>query len=135
MALILSRKQHGQLLDWANEAGNVECCGLLLGQGEVVSDVALADNVALDPSRHFEIDPAMLIAAEKHARQGGPSIIGYFHSHPNGLARPSEQDAASAADDRRIWLIVADGSVSGWLATRDRDGGIAFQPVDLLVEG
>ena len=135
MVLILSRKQHRQLLDWANEAGNVECCGLLLGQGEAVSDVALADNVAPDPSRHFEIDPATLIAAEKYARQGGPSILGYFHSHPNGLAHPSEQDAASAADDRRIWLILADGGAAAWLPVMESTGVISFEPVELLVEG
>lgn len=135
MALSLSRKQHRQLLDWAEKAGSLECCGLLLGRGAAVSKLVLANNVAAEPSRHFEIDPAVLIAAEKLARQGGPSILGYFHSHPNGLARPSAQDAASAADDGRVWLILADGDVTAWLSVMESTGAIRFEPVELLVEG
>lgn len=123
------------MLDWAAKAGNLECCGLLLGQGSTVSEAVLTANVAADPYWHFEIDPAILIAGEKRAREGGPQILGYFHSHPNGLARPSAQDASSAADDRRIWLIIAGGGVSAWLPTRQSDKGIVFQPTELLVEG
>lgn len=64
-------------------------------------------NVAPDPLRHFEIDPAALIAAHRASRAGGLAVLGYFHSHPNGLARPSATDARTAAGDGRIWAIVA----------------------------
>lgn len=135
MVLILSRKQHSQLLDWAKNAKTLECCGLLLGQSGVVARVVLAANVADDPARHFEIDPGMLITAEKHARNGRPSILGYFHSHPNGLQRPSVQDAASAAEDGRVWLIIAGGAISAWFPGAGAEGRVQFEPAKLIVEG
>ena len=94
----------------------------------------MAANVATDPSQHFEIDAAVLIATEKQARQGGPSILGYFHSHPNGLTRPSKQDADGAADDGRVWLIIADGGISAWLPTTDDANPVGFEHAELLVE-
>jgi desampylase len=119
MGLKLSRQQRQQLLDWADEAGELECCGLLLGRGGEVERVERAANVATDPERHFEIDPAALIDAERQARQGGPAIIGYFHSHPNGRAEPSPDDAASASADGRYWLIIANGEITSWLPLAD----------------
>jgi proteasome lid subunit RPN8/RPN11 len=84
MQLILSRRLKQLLLDFAAQAGSYECCGLLLGLGDVVEKVELTANVAINPQIAFEIDPAALIAAEKRARQGGRQILGYFHSHPVG---------------------------------------------------
>lgn len=119
MGLKLSRQQRQQLLYWAAEAGDVECCGLLLGAGNVVQGVERTTNVAADPKRHFEIDPAALIAAEKRARKGGPAILGYFHSHPNGRAEPSPDDAASATPNGRFWLIIANGEITAWVPQGD----------------
>ena len=132
MTLRISRQQYAQLLDWAEQAGDVECCGLLLGYDGQLEAVELADNVAADPARHFEIDPADLIAAERAARAGAPAIIGYFHSHPNGLARPSTDDVEKAADDGRIWVIIANGDVSGW---RKLPGQSEFEEVALVIDG
>jgi desampylase len=127
MGLKLSRQQRQQLLDWANEAGEVECCGLLLGRGGEVERVEQTANVAADSNRRFEIDPAALIAAEKQARQGGLAILGYFHSHPNGLADPSTNDAASASLDGRYWLIIANGEITSWMPTAsDKDDRVTF---------
>jgi desampylase len=135
MALHLSRKQHQQLLDWAKEAGFEECCGLLLGDGNGVSELRLTQNVAADPLSHFEIDPAALILAEREARQGGSTILGYFHSHPNGLERPSERDASDANADGRVWLIVAKGRITAWEPRADVPGKTRFEARDVIVEG
>ena len=135
MALHLSRKRYVQLLEWAEHAGKAECCGLLLGHGEMVMDVVHAANIATDAHHHFEIDPVALIAAHKEARNGGPQIIGYFHSHPNGLARPSQADIAQAANDARYWLIIANQSISAWQPRIDRNQVVAFDAVQLVVEG
>jgi proteasome lid subunit RPN8/RPN11 len=123
MGLKLSRQQRQQLLDWADEAGEMECCGLLLGAGDIVERVEQTANIAMDPHRGFEIDPVALIAAEKQARQGGSAILGYFHSHPNGRAEPSSDDAASASADGRYWLIIADGEITSWLPLADGIAG------------
>ncbi len=116
MGLKLSRQQRQQLLDWAEQAAPHECCGLLLGQDSDVELIELASNVAADTRRRFEIDPAALIAAKKEARRGGLQILGYFHSHPNGLAVPSVEDARQAANDGRYWLIIANDGISLWQA-------------------
>jgi desampylase len=114
MGLKLSSQQRQLLLDWARQAGDHECCGLLLGRAGVVQRAELTPNVAQDSTAHFEIDPSALIHAEKSARSGGPQIVGYFHSHPNGDVQPSATDARMAAADGRVWLIIAAGEISSW---------------------
>ncbi|MBJ7378145.1 M67 family metallopeptidase [Sphingobium sp.] len=98
-------------------AGDVhEVCGLLLGSDDRIEAIAPAVNVAPDPARHFELDPATLIAAHRAARSGGPKIIGHYHSHPSGIAAPSATDAACAAPDGNLWLIVGAGDATIWRA-------------------
>jgi len=120
----LSPNAHTAILLAAASAHPHEACGLLLGHGAHIHTALPAANVHAQPARHFEIDPAALIAAHRAARQGGPQVLGYFHSHPNGLARPSATDAASAAGDGRIWAIAAAGVVTMW-----RDGPSGFEPL------
>lgn len=91
----------------AARAHPAEACGLLLGYGKVIVEARSCANVAADPLRHFEIDPAALISAHRNARNGGPKVLGYFHSHPNGLAQPSPTDQRRAARDGLIWVIIA----------------------------
>lgn len=95
---------------------DAEVCGLLLGSGEVV-EAQPCRNVADDPARRFEIDPAALIAAHKAARAGGPAIVGHYHSHPGGDARPSFRDAANAPGDGAIWLIAGRDGLRAWRNT------------------
>lgn len=135
MDVHLSRNDRQQLLDWAEQAGNHECCGLLRGKGDRIASLQLAENVAADPKRYFEIDPATLIAAFKGARAGELPLLGYFHSHPNGSAEPSATDAAQAGPDGLIWLIIAGEKITAWqpIVTGARVSG--FRPVSLIVEG
>jgi proteasome lid subunit RPN8/RPN11 len=76
------------MVEAALRAFPAEACGLLLGQEGHIMEARACANVAPDPLRHFEIDPAALIAAHRASRAGGLAVLGYFHSHPNGLARP-----------------------------------------------
>lgn len=109
------------LREEATKAHPRECCGLLLGQGARIERVVPAANVHPDPERHFEIDPAALIAAHRAARSGGAQVLGYYHSHPNGRAEPSAEDIAMAEQAGRIWAIIASGNVLLW-----RDGAEGF---------
>lgn len=101
-----------------------ECCGLLLGREGRIELAKAAENVAEDPLRHFEIDPAALLAAHREARTGGPEMVGYFHSHPNGHPLPSATDCEHSSGDHRVWAIVANGAVTFW-----RDGRNGFEPL------
>lgn len=132
MEFRISRIQCQVLLAWADDAHPDECCGLLLGRGNVVEQVVLTANTASDKSREFEIDPSALITAEKTARTGGLSILGYFHSHPNGLAEPSPCDARMATADGRRWLIIAGGSITCWQPITLNSGDVGFAREDLV---
>jgi len=84
-----------------------EVCGLLFGDPDRILSVRPAVNVHPDPTRFFELDPALLLHALREERTGGPKVIGHYHSHPHGPAEPSGADAA-AADPASglLWLIV-----------------------------
>jgi proteasome lid subunit RPN8/RPN11 len=112
------------MIEAARRAHPAEACGLLLGNDGTVTIAQPAANIAAEPLRHFDIDPAALIAAHRAARAGGPAVLGYFHSHPTGPAAPSATDAALAAHDGRIWAIVARDAVTMW-----RDGPSGFNPL------
>jgi proteasome lid subunit RPN8/RPN11 len=133
MELRISRRDHDQLLDWAKQAADNECCGLIFGQDGDVHYLQLTANLAPDSRRHFEIDPVELIAAQKAERTGSLSLLGYFHSHPNGRATPSQNDADMAAADGRIWLIVAANIVSAWEALPDGNIHGRFNPISLVI--
>ena len=127
MDLIVTSGAMATLLKEAANTAPQECCGLLLGEGNRIEQAQPAANVAADPHRQFEIDPSALIAAHRAARAGGPAILGYYHSHPVGAARPSATDQAQASGDGRIWAIIGlvAGEVTFW---RDLPDGFEALP-------
>lgn len=125
MTLAVTRGAVDAMLAAARRAHPLEACGLLLSRNGTIVEAAIADNLAQDPSRHFEVDPVTLIAAHKAERSGGPSLAGYWHSHPSGRAKPSATDQADASGDGRVWAIVAEGTI-GWF--RDAPGGFVALP-------
>ncbi len=111
----LSSKTLIDLFAAAEASPDMEVCGLLMGAGgEVVAHPAT--NVADDMATRFEIDPATLIAAHRNARDGGPPILGHYHSHPSGDPDPSTRDAADAASDGSLWLILTRDRARLWRA-------------------
>ena len=106
-----------------------EACGILLGTDGSIAEARETANVHPAPHTHFEIDPQALIDAHRAARAGGPQVIGYFHSHPAGPPAPSATDRASAAGDRRVWAIVAEGDVKFWM---DGEQGFVALPLCLI---
>lgn len=130
MVLTVTSGVMATLLSEAAKAAPEECCGLLLGRGELVSEARPASNVAPDRLRHFEIDPMALFAAHKQARAGGLELLGYYHSHPEGHPVPSATDCEHASGDARVWAIVAGEEIAFW---RDGEGG--FAAAEVQVEG
>ena len=112
------------------DAADDEICGLLLGAD--IADAHACRNVHPHPARHFEVDPAALIAAHRAARGGGPRVIGHYHSHPSGDPRPSPTDAADAPPDGAVWLIVGEGGIVAWVAVRDGMVHGRFDPVAIV---
>ena len=78
-----------------------ECCGALLGSDgdggrEVVEVVSLENQRADSPRNRFSITPDDAREAERAARRAGLDLIGWYHSHPDAPARPSEYDREHA---------------------------------------
>jgi len=129
MKLQISSALQQNLLGLAAASPDVEICGLLVGRGARVERLVPARNVAADPARSFEIDPATLLAVHREVRAQGQQVLGHWHSHPNGLAQPSARDAARALDNGQVWLILAGGGLTGWVARSAGVGPARFEPV------
>ena len=129
----ISSKLRDELLRAANESA-LEICGILRGDGGCITVAQPAPNVAADPARHFEIDPAALFAALRDARRGGAAVLGWYHSHPSGRADPSATDAAQAAADGMLWLILGGGAARLWRAVAQGARHGRFDPVAFTVK-
>ncbi|QKG70237.1 M67 family metallopeptidase [Erythrobacter mangrovi] len=127
MALEVSSVVIDRLLVEAERSHPNECCGLLFGATDRIESSAPAANVHASPQSHFEIDPQALVDAHRAARNGGLRLVGYYHSHPNGIAEPSATDREMAAGDGMVWAIVAAGRVTFW---RSGDAGFAPLPYE-----
>jgi proteasome lid subunit RPN8/RPN11 len=96
-----------------------EGCGVLIGHREDsgwrVTDAAAGTNVHPEPRHRFEVDPKLVFDWMRKLRGGPVSLIGHFHSHPDGPAEPSATDRDSAYDRNAIWLIA--GVPAGRLGT------------------
>jgi proteasome lid subunit RPN8/RPN11 len=89
----------------ARSAAPAECCGLLLGRGDVIARALSTPNVA-DGADRFLIDPGAHIAARRSARQEGFEVLGFYHSHPRSQPLPSATDVEEASYPDHVHAIV-----------------------------
>ena len=83
-----------------------ECCGILFGREirqndttrRVVERIEAVKNEFEAEERYhrFLITPQTLMRAEKDAGAEGRMVLGFYHSHPDHPARPSEYDREHA---------------------------------------
>ena len=115
----------------ARAALPAECCGLLLGTESVVEEARPARNVSDRPTVRFVIDPQDHFDALREGRRHGLKVVGFYHSHPQSPAEPSETDQAEAAYPDHLCLIVSLASHPPDLRLfRLHDG--RFHAVDLI---
>ena len=70
-----------------------ECCGALVGRNGIVTDVlALPNTTEEGPRRRFLVRPSDYREAERRASELGAELVGFYHSHPDHPARPSQYD-------------------------------------------
>ncbi len=132
--LILPGTLQAQLSAEARAAFPAECCGLLEGfrqggRGVLVTAAHPARNVALDPLTGFLVEPELQFRLLRALRGTDRSIIGCYHSHPNGRPGPSPRDRAAACEDGFVWVILASGIQEGIAAFQAPD----FSP--LVIQG
>ncbi|HZL38613.1 MAG TPA: M67 family metallopeptidase [Tepidisphaeraceae bacterium] len=83
-----------------------ECCGMLIGRDVSENGAPRRIVERLEPGRNafeaaeqyhrFSIDPAQQLQVERAAAKEGKTVLGYYHSHPDHPARPSEYDREHA---------------------------------------
>jgi proteasome lid subunit RPN8/RPN11 len=103
-----------------------ECCGALIGKDDVVTAaVPLPNTTEEGPRRRFLVRPSDYMAAERAASTHGGDLLGFYHSHPDHPARPSQFDLDHAwpnfayvivsvmsghAADMTVWYLKEDRS-------------------------
>jgi proteasome lid subunit RPN8/RPN11 len=103
-----------------------ECCGALVGAGDsVTASIALPNTTEEGPRRRFLVRPADYREAERQAAARGAELLGFYHSHPDHPARPSQYDLDHAwptfayvivsvlqgtAADMTVWYLNEDRS-------------------------
>jgi proteasome lid subunit RPN8/RPN11 len=80
-----------------------ECCGLLLGRfekdgGKVVLETYPISNAREESAKRnrFLIQPEELLKGERYARSRKLEVVGFYHSHPDSPAVPSQYDLEHA---------------------------------------
>jgi proteasome lid subunit RPN8/RPN11 len=113
----------------AGETYPHECCGILLGipvGGGVTLERAIPAENTADPitrAKRYTIHPRSILEADKLARAANLEIVGFYHSHPDHPATPSQTDLSLAWPDY-IYLIAesrqnAPGDLRAWQLTKD----------------
>jgi proteasome lid subunit RPN8/RPN11 len=113
-------RSHGQ------ETYPHECCGALVGSGSrITAIVPLPNTTEEGPRRRFRVSDKDYMMAERRAGELGGELLGFYHSHPDHPARPSQYDldhawpnfayvivavAAGRAGDMTVWWLQDDRS-------------------------
>lgn len=124
--------EHDQhIRDHGRRAFPHECCGFMLGRDidgrRIILKVMAATNIRGEEELHnrFTISPEAFMKADKMARAGKLDILGFYHSHPDAPARPSQYDLDHAWPVYSYLIVaVADGEpakMTSWVMQDDRE--------------
>ncbi len=106
-----------------------ECCGVLLG--EFGKSIRVLEVVAVDNTsdahreRRYLIDAPTLFRITKEADQRGLDVVGFYHSHPDHPAQPSQTDLDQATFPAYVYMIQsvlggAADDLTAWTLAHDR---------------
>lgn len=109
-----------------------ECCGVILGRQvdgkRIVEELVEIENQwdEVERRRRFLITPKQYMQAEKQATAAGLDLLGFYHSHPDAPARPSDFDREHAWPFYSYLIAgVSEGKtveLTGWQLKDDRTG-------------
>ena len=100
MKIELSEKTTCQMALAAKAAYPGECCGILLGKPVGNSDEIEILETREAPNQiqgaqktaHFRVDPLFLYQVEREIEGSEVEVVGFYHSHPDCAAIPSNED-------------------------------------------
>ena len=123
----LAREAEAEIRRHASETYPNECCGALIASnGAIVEAFPLPNTTAAGARRRFLIGPDDYRLAEGRARESRGTLAGFYHSHPDHPAVPSEHDLAQAWPNL-TYIIVSvregtPGDLKSWRLREDRSG-------------
>jgi proteasome lid subunit RPN8/RPN11 len=108
-----------------------ECCGVLLGEagesGKTVNRIEPIINSREESEQYhrFLITPEELLKIELKARKLKLDVLGFYHSHPDHPAKPSDYDREHALPFYSYIITEVDKGVSGdftsWQLSENRE--------------
>ncbi|MCS7208182.1 MAG: M67 family metallopeptidase [Fimbriimonadales bacterium] len=131
MKLLLTPAVEAAIREHARAEYPHECCGALLGREEgalrvIQQIIRLANERADERERRFYVSPQQVLMAERHARETGLLLLGFYHSHPDHPAAPSEYDREHALPYYSYPIVsVVQGvptELRSWRLREDRTG-------------
>ena len=125
MALALRPGADAAIRAHGRKAFPHECCGALLGRDGVVHETFALPNTTEDgPRRRFLVRADDYRAAETRARDTGLELLGFYHSHPDHPARPSQYDLDHAWPSFSYVIVSVmageDKVLTSWRLKEDR---------------
>lgn len=111
-----------------------ECCGALIANGDtIVEAFPLPNTTAEGARRRFLVGPSDYRQSEARARELQGVLAGFYHSHPDHPARPSQHDLEHAWPNLTYVIISVSsgtpGEVTAWRLREDRS---VFERGDLI---
>jgi len=122
------------------EAYPEECCGALLGTGgngsARVARIARMENARRDERRRrYVIEPLEYARVERQADAESLSVLGFYHSHPDHPAVPSEYDREHGFPFFHYIVLSVGAGVPGeaasWVLSEDRG---AFEREEVRIQ-
>lgn len=118
-----------------------ECCGALLGRDggstgarEVQALFPLVNRRDDSPRNRFSVSAEDVIVADKKAREQGLEVIGWYHSHPDHPARPSQYDRDHAWPWYSYVIVsVQQGVAQDMTSWRLSDDRLEFAPESIEI--
>lgn len=135
--LVIDEAVNTHIRAHAGETYPNECCGALIGSGERVSDGFSLPNLTEEgPRRRFLVTPEDYRAAEKRATDAGQELLGFYHSHPDHPARPSQYDLDHAWPYFAYVIVAVEkGDPKAMTSWRLREDRSVFDEERISVEG
>jgi proteasome lid subunit RPN8/RPN11 len=90
----------------AEEESPRECCGLLMGKGEIITHRRPMKNV-LESNVRYAMEAQDLFQFFKDLRAANQKHLGIYHSHPVSEAYPSETDVRESFYPDCAYFIVS----------------------------
>jgi proteasome lid subunit RPN8/RPN11 len=116
--MIIGRELAKRLEEHARREAPKEACGVLAGRGGVVEEVYECTNVDELPEARYTIKPEELLRAVEDIEEKGLELLGFYHSHPMGMTKPSSIDEGRMSWPGYSYVIVSieDGvEFSSWI--------------------